>query len=81
VSYRPSEGLEKDPAIAGSVVRICARAASIGEEEVSQWCPAVKHSGSGSGEDRWCFPSLATHSLESEYGLYVGTVVVVNLVP
>jgi hypothetical protein len=35
VDYRPSEGLEEDPTIAGSVVRICARVASIGEELVT----------------------------------------------
>jgi hypothetical protein len=66
VSYRPSEGLEEDPVIAGSVVRICAWAALVGEEEVSQWCSVVKRSGCGGGEDRWCFPSLATHPLGSE---------------
>jgi hypothetical protein len=66
VSHRPSEGLEEDPAIASSVVRICAWAASVGEEEVSQLCPVVKRSGSGGGEDRWCFPSLAAHPLGSE---------------
>jgi hypothetical protein len=66
VSYRPSKGLEEDPAIAGSVVRICARATLVGEEEVSQWCPAVK---TGGASCRW----LRT--------LSVGTVAAVNLVP
>jgi hypothetical protein len=66
VSYQPYEGLEEDPAIAGSVTRICARAALVGKEEVLQWCSVVKHSGSGSGEDQWCFPSLVVHPLGSE---------------
>jgi hypothetical protein len=66
--------LEEDPAIAGSVVRIYTQAASVGEElvmaasieELSQWCLVRKRSGSGGGEDRWCFPSLAAHPLVSK---------------
>jgi hypothetical protein len=56
------------------MVRICTRAASVGEElvivasgeELSQWCLVRKRSGSGGGEDRWCFLSLAAHPLGSE---------------
>jgi hypothetical protein len=58
VRHRPSEGVEEaDPAITGSPVKICARAASVGEEGGAVETGGEDHGGAV----QWWryFPSLA----------------------